>query len=62
MSRILTSPGSEAAVHMGCTCPVMDNAYGSGIVWDDGPIYWVNSSCPLHGQNDYDEESDVQEV
>ena len=37
-------PGSNAAVMMGCKCPVMDN--------EDTPDdrKWVNGDCPLHGK------------
>ncbi len=37
-------PGSNAAVMMGCKCPVMDN--------EDMPDgrKWVNGDCPLHGK------------
>lgn len=50
------SPGSDAAVEVGCTCPVMDNAHGNGVPWprEDGkdpkdyPSFWINESCPIH--------------
>lgn len=41
------SPGSEEAVDMGCSCPVMDNRYGRG-----GLVgYWISAECPIHGVN-----------
>lgn len=39
-------PGSEAALDLGCTCPVLDNARGKGR--GDGS-FWVTDGCPLHG-------------
>ena len=49
--KIISNPGSENAVKMGCTCPVMDNAYGKGCGWKDkrgNPMFWRTSGCPLH--------------
>lgn len=43
------NPGSDEAVKKGCTCPVMDNAYGKGTYRVDGrPVFWINGDCPLH--------------
>lgn len=39
-------PGSDEAVALGCTCPVLDNGRGKGRA--DGN-FWVNGDCPLHG-------------
>lgn len=45
------NPGSDAAIRMGCTCPVLDNAHGRGIMGDgENHGYWISSGCPLHGQ------------
>lgn len=41
-------PGSNEAVAKGCTCPVMDNNHGVGVVRLDGAVYWVNQDCKLH--------------
>lgn len=46
----LPNPGSDEAIALGCTCPVMDNARGEGI--DDGEggrLFWKRAGCPLHG-------------
>lgn len=51
------NPGSNAALKLGCKCPVLDNDRGRGIPWlrDDGldpnehPSFNVNTGCPLHG-------------
>ena len=47
-------PGSEEAIAAGCTCPVIDNAYGKGCmggVTDDKgqTVYIFSGDCPLHG-------------
>lgn len=44
-------PGSEEAEKAGCTCPVIDNHYGKGMPFKDGPKYWINGDCPIHGTN-----------
>lgn len=40
-----TAPGSEAALALGCTCPVLDNHHGHGR--PDG-TYWMVEGCPVH--------------
>lgn len=51
------APGSDEAHEAGCTCPVIDNAYGDGawggIKVNGKTLYWMRGDCPLHG---YDEE------
>lgn len=37
------NPGSDAALALGCTCPVLDNAHGTG----PGP-FWLTWGCPVH--------------
>lgn len=39
------APGSDAALQLGCTCPVLDNAHGKRA---DG-LFWISEDCPLHG-------------
>lgn len=41
------SPGSDAAIANGCTCPIMDNAHGKGYMGVPG-IYVYSGDCPLH--------------
>lgn len=54
----LPSPGSEAAVAMGCTCPIIDNHYGRG-VGNGG--FWITENCPVHapayGDDDHEEQT-----
>lgn len=45
------APGSDDAVALGCTCPVMDNARGWG-AWGRAGVYWVEADCPLHGRDE----------
>lgn len=45
------TPGSNLAREQGCTCPVIDNRYGSGAFSDaeGNPQFYMNENCPLHG-------------
>lgn len=40
-------PGSEAAVAIGCTCPVMDNGHGAGYMGNP-EVFMMNEGCPVH--------------
>ena len=45
----LPNPGSKEAKAAGCTCPVMDNAYGAGRYGDGKAYGWcISGGCPLH--------------
>lgn len=48
------NPGSDEALDLGCSCPVLDNAHGEGLQYPDGPVFWVNRDCPLHGDCERD--------
>jgi len=39
----MENPGSDKAIELGCTCPVLDNNHGRG----SGP-WWYSESCPYH--------------
>lgn len=46
-------PGSELAVHQGCTCPVSDNGRGRGYMGgvkdkDGKLVFIIRGGCPLH--------------
>lgn len=50
------NPGSGEAIEQGCTCPVMDNSYGMGMLGgsvlhpDTGkPVFIFHEDCPVHG-------------
>jgi len=48
---MILNPGSREAIKEGCTCPVMDNGYGSGSGYrsDDGEmLYYISDDCILH--------------
>lgn len=54
-TETIPNPGSIEAVHKGCTCPVLDNAHGKGVhPGEADPLFWVNSSCPVHGPEGVD--------
>lgn len=40
-------PGTQAAIECGCTCPVIDNAHGSGYRGQPG-MFVYTEGCPLH--------------
>jgi len=46
---LVPNPGSDEALAMGCLCACMDNHYGAGMPYPDGPRFWVQANCPLHG-------------
>lgn len=43
------NPGSPEAIRLGCECPKYDNAHGAGVPSADGPLFWTNGNCPMHG-------------
>lgn len=46
-----TNPGSSEAKRLGCTCPVLDNAYGQGAVVDGKVVpdqWYTDPDCPIH--------------
>lgn len=45
------SPGSQAAIEIGCICPVLDNAHGKGYTGQPG-VFVRNTNCPVHGRLD----------
>lgn len=45
----ITTPGSEAAIQRGCTCPPDDNHNGVGIhPTDKYAEFWIDVDCELH--------------
>lgn len=43
------NPGSQAALDLGCQCPVMDNYSGRGWKSPEGRLMFVyNMECPVH--------------
>jgi hypothetical protein len=42
-------PGSPEALKAGCSCAVLDNAYGAGRGGDGKRWgWWISGNCPLH--------------
>ena len=48
------NPGSDAAVELGCTCPVLDNSHGTGYMGSGQ--FWITEGCPLHDNTDVKDE------
>lgn len=46
-SNARPNPGSPEAVQRGCTCPVIDNAHGKGVM-GFGREWWITDGCPIH--------------
>lgn len=46
----VSPPGTQTAIDLGCTCPVLENNYGRGAHVDaDGVVvFWHSEDCPLH--------------
>lgn len=43
------NPGSQRAVDSGCTCPVLDNGRGAGVLGDGEQFgWWITADCPQH--------------
>lgn len=42
------NPGSQAAIDLGCRCPILDNHYGRGIVFGHETVFWYNDDCKVH--------------
>lgn len=53
--EIIPNPGTEEAIGMGCTCPVMDNEYGRGYQGQEG-VFVFNMCCPIHAGDSVKEE------
>lgn len=45
--RDTPNPGSDEAIALGCTCPVMDNGRGHGAYGTTG-LFWYSAGCPVH--------------
>lgn len=43
------NPGSDAAIALGCKCPVLDNGHGVGSNYGIG-VFWIAEICPVHAQ------------
>ena len=45
----ILNAGSDEAIDLGCTCPIMDNEYGKGYMGMED-VFVFNTQCPLHGE------------
>lgn len=52
MSDATPNPGSDEAIRLGCTCPIIDNHHGKGVPYgkDGSPLFWHSANCPMHGR------------
>ncbi len=41
------NPGSDEAVELSCSCPVLDNGRGNQELGDIRG-FWIDGDCPLH--------------
>lgn len=46
MSDDKPNPGSDAALLLGCLCPVLDNNHGKHMPWPGA--WWITEGCPVH--------------
>ena len=52
---VVPNPGSDEALELGCTCPVIDNGHGKGMyggqVTDEHgrTMFIFHEACPIHG-------------
>lgn len=53
MSKL--NPGSDEAIDLGCTCPVLDNGRGSEELGKTRG-FWIAGGCPLHDKSANPEE------
>lgn len=55
------NPGSDEAMRLGCTCPVLDNYHGRGLPYPgmEGAAFWIAGGCPIHDAEE--EDNDDQE-
>jgi hypothetical protein len=42
------TPGSPTAVALGCTCPILDNCHGEGVMLRGHRMFWHSGACPVH--------------
>jgi hypothetical protein len=46
----IPNPGSDKAIDLGCSCPIMDNSYGEGYMGMEG-VFVYNADCSLHKES-----------
>lgn len=42
------NPGSDAAIALGCICPMLDNNHGNGVNFRGKICFWYHEDCPVH--------------
>lgn len=48
---VAPNPGSQDAIDQGCTCPVLDNRHGKGAYLRGDNVFWIDATCPIHGDD-----------
>lgn len=51
VSKYIASPGSKAAIAMGCICPSKDNNNGMGFILSGHKVFYMRDDCPIHSAN-----------
>lgn len=50
------NPGTEAALKIGCRCPVLDNEHGQGYMGINN-VFVVSADCPVHAYGEKNEKT-----
>jgi len=45
--KVVPNPGSDEAIALGCSCPVLDNSHGKGYMGMEG-IFVFSGGCAVH--------------
>ncbi len=46
------NPASDEAFKLGCTCSLISNRYGEGVLNKKGePSFFITEGCPVHSPN-----------
>jgi len=51
-------PGSDEALLLGCSCPVIDNFHGQGWFAHGERQFWIAQDCPLHSPENEKEKNE----
>ena len=49
------NPGSDEAVAMSCTCPILDNHKGAGVMVKGELAFWYAPNCSVHSKKESEE-------
>lgn len=57
MGETTPNPGSDEAIELGCSCPVIDNGRGRGA---GNGFFWINCGCPLHALYNHTAQKEIK--